>query len=89
MKSIKVIKGQNIFDIAVQEYGNIEAAFEIIENNPDLKGENDFPAGFPSNSSIDFYPSLSINENVGLIINENSSLVNKKVQSEINTVLSE
>ncbi|WP_053405003.1 hypothetical protein [Persicobacter sp. CCB-QB2] len=33
MQTIKTVRGQSIFDLAIQEYGNIEAAFMIIEDN--------------------------------------------------------
>ncbi len=39
MKTVKVQSNQNVFDLAVQHYGNVEAVDEIIRLNPDLKNE--------------------------------------------------
>lgn len=33
MKTVKVEKNQTIYDIAVQEFGNVEAVFEILQDN--------------------------------------------------------
>ncbi|WP_053405185.1 hypothetical protein [Persicobacter sp. CCB-QB2] len=33
MRTIETVKGQTIYDLAVQEYGNVEAAFLIVEDN--------------------------------------------------------
>lgn len=42
MKTVKVQPNQNVFDLAVQHYGNVEAVDEILRLNPDL--ENDAAA---------------------------------------------
>ncbi len=33
MRTIETVNGQSIYDIAVQEYGNVEASFLIVEDN--------------------------------------------------------
>ncbi len=42
MKVIKVEEGQNIIDIAIQEYGSFEAVFQLLEGNPNLENLNVF-----------------------------------------------
>jgi hypothetical protein len=39
MKQITVIENQTVFDIAIQEFGNVEAVFLVLEDNPDIKNE--------------------------------------------------
>ena len=46
MKSIKAHARQTLFDISIQEFGSVEAAFEILQNNPALEGITvDLPEG--------------------------------------------
>ena len=46
MKVIKAMARQTIIDIAIQEFGSAEAAFEILKDNPALEGITiDLPEG--------------------------------------------
>lgn len=37
----KILENQNIFDIALQVYGNVEATFDILKANPGMNGITD------------------------------------------------
>ena len=39
-KSIKIIDGQSIFDVAKQEYGNIECVWQLVKDNPGIGSIN-------------------------------------------------
>lgn len=39
---MKVEEGQNIIDIAIQEYGSFEAVFQLLLDNPNLENMNVF-----------------------------------------------
>lgn len=39
-KSIKILDGQSIFDIAKQEYGNIECVWQLVKDNPGIGSIN-------------------------------------------------
>ncbi len=39
MKTIKVKQNQTVYDIALEQYGNVEAIGEIMVNNPDLRND--------------------------------------------------
>lgn len=41
IKEISVSEGQNLWDVALQEYGSVEGVFEILNLNNDLTGLND------------------------------------------------
>lgn len=45
MKTITVIENQNLWDISLQEYGDIEAVFYIVEANPLLKIDSEIASG--------------------------------------------
>ena len=39
---MKIEEGQNIVDIAIQEYGSFEAVFQLLLDNPNLENMNVF-----------------------------------------------
>ena len=41
MRIIKVKKNQSLADIALQEYGDIEGVFHLVNDNPELNGITD------------------------------------------------
>ncbi len=84
MRTIRTLKGQTISDIAIQEYGNIEAVMELLDNNPHLVGMNDYTSLDIVDSFCHFNISIPIRENVKLYINESSHLMNRKVLKELN-----
>lgn len=84
MRTIRTLKEQTISDIAIQEYGNIEAVMELIDNNPHLVGMNDYSSSDIIDNFCDFDVSIPIRENVRLYINDSSHLMNRKVLKELN-----
>lgn len=84
MRSIKTVKGQTIMDLAIQEYGNFEATFLILEDNPHLAGLNDFPQGHFVDDFCDFDFAHPIKPNVEINIREDSELTIPSVLRQIN-----
>lgn len=81
MKTIKVVGGQTVMDIAVQEYGNLEAVFEILENNQHML--NDYPDDEFIADRSEFDVGYSIKKGTELLIDNESPLVNKRVLAEL------
>lgn len=88
MKQITTVKSQTVFDLAVQEYGNMEAVFEIINNNPELIGMNDYPDGHSVDETIDFDMSFPIKPGVKILIDETSALYNTVIIKQLSKVIS-
>ncbi|MCT4638197.1 MAG: hypothetical protein N4A72_10865 [Bacteroidales bacterium] len=74
MKKIKTVDGQNVFDIAVQEYGNVEAAFEVLRLNPHIVS---------SDTDYNYELSKSIKPGVELSIDTDSDLYRPKIKREL------
>jgi|WetSurMetagenome_2_1015567.scaffolds.fasta_scaffold01806_17 hypothetical protein len=87
MRQITTVKNQTIFDLAVQEYGNIELAFQILEDN-DLSGLNDFPSGHTLTEGCDFDLAYPIKEGVIIEIQDTIDGENKNVANQLETVIS-
>lgn len=83
MRPIETIKGQTLTDIAIQEYGNYEAVFEIIENNPQLAGSNDFPDSYLVDEIYDIDIAHAIKPGVKIFINDDSPLMRNDVKKEL------
>ena len=83
MKQILTVKGQTLTDIAIQEYGNAAAVFEIIENNQDLL--NDFGEDqtlIEDVTQLDLaYP---LRKDQVVLVDTESDLVNKTKLKELN-----
>ena len=62
MKIVSVAKNQSIYDIAVQEIGNVEAVFEILQDNNLL--EIDITEPLPVNSLLIREDSIYKNQKV-------------------------
>jgi hypothetical protein len=45
MIKVAVIQGQNLFDVALQEYGSADHIFQIITDNPELTLNSNVGAG--------------------------------------------
>lgn len=88
MRLITTVRNQTIFDIALQEYGTVEAAFQIIEDNPHLSGLNDFPAGVTLPAGTDFNISYPIREGVTINLQDELDIENTTVKKDIGTVIS-
>lgn len=82
MKEIKTVPGQTLTDIAIQEYGNAGAVFEIIDNNPALL--NDFGDDEPLIEDITLldvaYP---LRKDQTVLIDTGSELINKTKLKEL------
>ena len=82
MKEIKTVPGQTLTDVAIQEYGNAGAVFEIIENNPALL--NDFGE---DESFIEDITQLDVayplRKDQTVLIDTGSELVNKTKLKEL------
>jgi hypothetical protein len=87
MRQITTVKNQTIFDLAVQEYGNVELAFQILEDN-DLTGLNDFPSGHNISAGCDFDIAYPIKEGVTINIQDPLSGENKIIAKQLETVIS-
>ena len=81
MKAVTVKRGQNIIDIAVQEYGKAESVSLIIEDNPKLL--NDYPGGYLINDASEFDFAHSIKEGTKLNIRIDPDEINKGVLREL------
>lgn len=84
MRTIRTIKGQTISDIALQEYGNAEAVMELLGNNPQLAGMNDYPPASLVDDFCDFDVAMPIIAGVKIYVNDHSDLMNRKVLKELN-----
>ena len=89
MKTINSIKGQTVSDIAIQEYGNISAIFKLIEDNPQLAGQNVFPIGYVVDVNADFDLSYPIIAGTEINITENYTLSKPNIVKQLDTVVSE
>ncbi len=87
MRQIVTVKNQTIFDLAVQEYGNVELAFQILEDN-DLTGLNDFPSGHTISAGCDFDIAYPIKEGVAINIQDPLTGENKIIAKQLETVIS-
>ncbi len=82
MKQILTLKSQTIFDIAIQEYGNVEAFTQILEDN-NLDGLNEFPAGVLLPFENGFNVCYPFREGITLNITENIALQNMTVKKQL------
>ena len=71
-------------DLAVQEYGNFEAFLTILEDNPNLSGLNDYPAGQMIDDFCDFDIAHPIKPGIEIKIREDSDLINQGIIRKLN-----
>jgi hypothetical protein len=45
MKKVKVLNNQTIWDIALQEYGDVTGVFQILTDNPSIDLDTDLTEG--------------------------------------------
>lgn len=88
MRQIITVKNQTIFDLALQAYGNVEAAFQILNDNPELKGMNDFPDGYALGEDAEFDISYPIKPDVALNIQDYIEIENTGVAKQLETIIS-
>lgn len=87
MRTITVIKEQTLWDLAVQEYGNAEAAFQILADN-DLAGLNDLPAGHELAEDCDFDIAYPIKPGVKLVIQDRIEGDNQTIAHQLENIIS-
>lgn len=87
MKTIEVKPAQTLFDVALEQYGNSEAAGEILRNNPGL--QNDPAAlsalGIDAVSNDGFYIDAPLLEGSSVEIDTESGLIKNNVLKQINS----
>lgn len=84
MRTIKSLKNQTIWDVAIQYYGSAEAVNELLELNPQL--QNDLSSVINSGYIVDstmFYIELPLKEGSSIKIDEDSFWVRRDVLKEI------
>ena len=86
MKTIKVRRNQSLRDVALQYYGNHEAAGEILSNNPDLKNDPASLAalGIDALSDEGFYLDAALLSGMDVKIDTDSPLMLKSVLKNLN-----
>jgi hypothetical protein len=87
MRQITTVSNQTVFDIAVQEYGNVELAFQIIQDN-DLAGLNELPAGHELANGCDFDVSYPLKAGLTINIQESLEGENTVIANQLETVIS-
>lgn len=88
MRQILTVKGQTIFDLAVQEYGNMEAAFQILTDNPHLSGLNDFPVGYVKTADMEFDVAYPIRDGITINLQDTLDIESTVVKKELDKVIS-
>ncbi len=75
MKTIKVEQNQTIYDIALEQYGNVEAAGEIMVNNPALRNDPAALAALGVDATGDdgFWVDVSLSPGTAILINDTDS----------------
>jgi hypothetical protein len=84
MKQILANKKQTVYDIAVQEYGNVEAVFQIISDNPTIENETTVELEI----GVEFDLAGYIKENSIINISENLDIERPLISRELTTVIS-
>lgn len=91
MKTVKAKGNQTIIDVALEQYGNLEAMGEILANNPDLTNDPVVLSrlGIEHIDAVDFYIDLALEPGIDIIIDEDSPLIKsserKQIPAEITT----
>ena len=87
MKTVKVQPNQNVFDLAVQHYGTVEAVDEILRLNPDLKNEASALDALDINTAgneVVFQLDAAVKAGFPLKIDETSKNIKKNILKKIN-----
>lgn len=85
MKKVKVKPNQTVMDIALEQYGTLEAISEILVNNPELTNDAGALAqlGIDAVNSSGFYPDIMLEADQEIRIDENSELIRSNVIKQI------
>ncbi len=75
MKTIKAKQNQTVYDVALEQYGNVEAVGEIMVNNPGLRNDPAALAALGINALEDngFYIDVALLPGVAIVINDTDS----------------
>lgn len=88
MKTVKAQPNQNVFDVAVQHYGNVEAVDEILLLNPDLENDpvalRELRIPIENKGKTPFYIDVAIKSGSIIRIDEQSALMNTHILRKIN-----
>jgi FMN phosphatase YigB (HAD superfamily) len=85
MKTVKAKPNQTIYDVALEQYGNDEAAGEIMTNNPGLRNDPAALAALGINAIEDdgFYMDAALLVGTAIRIDTDSPLVRPLVLKEL------
>ncbi len=86
MKTVKAKPNQTIYDVALEQYGNVEAVGEIMVNNPDLRNDPAALAALGINAIADtgFYIDVALLPGAAIAINNTDSpLIRPSVLKEL------
>ena len=87
MRQIITVKGQTLFDIAVQEYGNAEAVFQIIQDN-NLDNMNELPSGYTMPVEADLDIAHPLKEGLVIVIQDFIEKQNTVIANELINIVS-
>lgn len=76
-KKVKVLDRQTIWDIAIQEYGSIDGAFKILNDNPNL----DLATNLIPNTLILINSSPINKDVVNYLVEKGTTLANQPTQA--------
>lgn len=87
MKTVKAKDKQTIMDVALEQYGTLEAVGEILANNPGLINDAHSLAalGIDAASTSDFYPDVMLEAGQSIEIDDSSELIRSNVLRQINS----
>jgi phage tail protein X len=85
MKTVKAKQNQTIYDVALEQYGNVEAVAEIMTNNPGLRNDPAALAALGINAIEDdgFYMDASLLVGYAIQIYTDSPLMRPLVLKEL------
>lgn len=85
MNRVTVRANQTIFDIALEQYGTIEAVAEILSLNPNIGNapQSKKDVGIDYIADTDFYHDLALSQTATIIINPDSELRRQSIRREL------
>lgn len=84
MKTITAKLNQTIYDIALEQYGNVEAVAEIMANNPGLQNDPEALAALALDPGPDgFYMTVALPVGFSVVIDPDSILIRHNTVREL------